>query len=522
MNQITQLQLTDTFETWFNRTKSVITELNNANPKLISVRDFGATGDGVTDDTLGISAALSAINGITNSVLYFPKGNYKLTGTGPRLNRQIEVIMNRPFHIIGDDATIVCGTTAEYMWYIANKGHDVKIQGIKFNGNDKALACLRIEDSEGFTGIIEIDRCSFLNTFNGGDLGNQIGGGGLFISGSKYVNLTNSFIINHTRANGVGTPGTAGTVGVAIQRSGNAYPKNVNVSGCYFENVSSGWTFTDANQDCDCLSIFGYLSSGITGMTFDESAATITNNHFRNCKGRSIKIQNDRSIISNNTFYRNILPIAQPTEVNAQFVVGQIYNNNFYYEPTSTGLSPFVQSGLSGDVGFFSCISFYNGNTIKRTRSYTISGNQVINTVPKSAGTLLSFFGCSRGATNAAGPLLFTATNNKIIGPISFFGSVTTHDHRSPSFDAAPTFYQFTGNMVEQLTDAAGKTFGWLWSADFFSATMNNFSLIDNVNATGTTAGILYSSSVFKGAGPISNFLMSISPNKINNYKIDQ
>jgi hypothetical protein len=521
MLPITGLIGTDTFETWFDTTNTVISSLNNANPRLVSVRDYGAVGNGTTDDTLGISAALKAINGITTSVLYFPKGNYKLTGTGPRLNRQIELTMNRPFHIIGDDATITCGTTAEYMWYISNAGYDVKIQGIKFDGNSKALACLRIEDSQGMTGTIEIDRCAFLNSYQGGDLGATLGGGGLFVSGSKYVSLTNSQVINHTRANGTGVAGSAGTVGVTIQRSGNVYPKSINVSGCYFENVSSGWTQSNSNQDCDCLSIFGYPANDINGITFNESTAIITNNHFKNCKGRSIKIQNDRTIVSNNTFYRNIPPIAQPAEINAQFTVGQIYNNNFYYEPTSTGLTPFAQSGLSADVGGFACISFYNGNTIKRTRSYTVSGNQVINAVPKSAGTLLSFFGSARGGTGAANPLFFTATNNKIIGPIMFFGSVTTHDHRSPALDTASTFYQFTGNMVEQLTDAPGKTFGWLWSSDYFSATMNNFSLIDNVNAGGTTAGILYTSSIFTGAVPLSGYLLGASANKINNYRID-
>ena len=521
MLPITGLTGTDTFETWFNATNTVISSLNNQNPRLVSVRDYGAVGNGTTDDTSGISAALNAVNGITTSVLYFPRGDYLLTGTGPRFNRQIERTMNRALHIIGEDARIVCGTTAEYMWYISNVGYDVKIQGIKFDGNSKALACLRIEDSQGMTATIEIDRCAFLNSYQGGDLGVTLGGGGLFISGSKYVNLTNSQVINHTRANGTGVAGSAGTVGVAIQRSGNAYPKNVNVSGCYFENVSSGWTQSNNNQDCDCLSVFGYLASGITGIAFNESAATITNNHFRNCKGRSIKIQNDRSIISNNTFYRNILPIAQPAEVNAQFVVGQIYNNNFYYEPTSTGLTPFAQSGLSADLGGFACISFYNGDKISRTRSYTVSGNQVINSVPKSAGTLQVFIGASRGYTGAANPLFFTATNNKIIGPIMFFGNVTTHDHRSPALDTALTFYQFTGNMVEQLTDTPGKTFGWLWSADYFSATMNNFSLIDNVNTGGTTAGILYSSSIFTGTSPISAYSLAASANKINNYRID-
>jgi len=521
MLPITGLTGTDTFETLFNTTNTVISSLNNQNPRLVSVRDYGAVGNGTTDDTLGISAALNAVNGITTSVLYFPRGDYLLTGTGPRLNRQIERIMNRPLHIIGEDARIVCGTTAQHMWFISNAGYDVKIQGIKFDGNNKALACLAIDDSLGMTATIEIDRCAFLNSYQGGDLGTGFGGGGLFISGSKYVNLTNSQVINHTRANGTGTQNSAGTVGVAIQRSGNAYPKTVNVSGCYFENVSSGWTQSNSNSDCDCLSVFGYLASGITGITFNESAATITNNHFRNCKGRSIKIQNDRSIISNNTFYRNILPIAQPAEVNAQFVVGQIYNNNFYYEPTSTGLTPFAQSGLSADLGGFACINFYNGDKIRRTRSYTVSGNQVINSVPKSAGTLINFFGTSHGYTGAANPLFFTATNNKIIGPIMFFGNVGTHDHRSPTLDTAPTFYQFTGNMVEQLTDAPGKTFGWLYSSTAFSATMNNFSLIDNVNTGVTTAGILYSSTILTGAEPLSSHAHNPSANKINNYRID-
>ena len=102
-----------------------------------------------------------------------------------------------------------------------------------------------------------------------------------------------------------------------------------------------------------------------------------------------------------------------------------------------------------------------------------------------------------------------------------FFGSLTTHDHRSPALDTALTFYQFTGNMVEQLTDAPGKTFGWLWSADYFSATMNNFSLIDNANTGGTTAGILYSSDIFYGAAPLSTHAYNPSANKINNYRID-
>lgn len=49
---------------------------NNKTP--VSVKDFGAKGDGVTDDTSYINAAISSISA-TGGVLYFPLGNYVIT-----------------------------------------------------------------------------------------------------------------------------------------------------------------------------------------------------------------------------------------------------------------------------------------------------------------------------------------------------------------------------------------------------------------------------------------------------------
>lgn len=46
-----------------------------------NVQDFGATGDGVTDDTAAVQAALTAVPA-TGGKVYFPHGTYKLTGTG--------------------------------------------------------------------------------------------------------------------------------------------------------------------------------------------------------------------------------------------------------------------------------------------------------------------------------------------------------------------------------------------------------------------------------------------------------
>jgi hypothetical protein len=45
-----------------------------------NVKDFGAVGDGVTDDTAAIQAAQNAITSAIGGVLYFPPGRYKTSG----------------------------------------------------------------------------------------------------------------------------------------------------------------------------------------------------------------------------------------------------------------------------------------------------------------------------------------------------------------------------------------------------------------------------------------------------------
>ena len=51
--------------------------LSNKVNDIISVKDFGAVGDGTTDDTAAINAALSS----GPSEIFFPVGNYYCTGT---------------------------------------------------------------------------------------------------------------------------------------------------------------------------------------------------------------------------------------------------------------------------------------------------------------------------------------------------------------------------------------------------------------------------------------------------------
>lgn len=58
---------------------------------VVSVKDFGAVGDGVTDDTAAIQAAIDAVfyGSLQGGSLYFPKGSYRVTSSiyqRPRVN----------------------------------------------------------------------------------------------------------------------------------------------------------------------------------------------------------------------------------------------------------------------------------------------------------------------------------------------------------------------------------------------------------------------------------------------------
>lgn len=60
------------------------------NGRAFDVKSYGAIGDGSTDDTTAIQAALAAIPS-TGGVLYFPAGIYKYTGSTLTLGKQVTV-----------------------------------------------------------------------------------------------------------------------------------------------------------------------------------------------------------------------------------------------------------------------------------------------------------------------------------------------------------------------------------------------------------------------------------------------
>jgi hypothetical protein len=407
--------------------------------EIVSVKDFGAVGDGVTDDTAAINTAIdAALAGSGN--LYFPAGVYAMSSSlDPTLNTsQVpRKTLTRSLNIWGDQATIRCTRSTEivYMMYFFCAGFNFSISGITFNQNQKAWVGLRVEQfGAAGTNIVTIDNCTFENSYKttaslGGSSGTDwASNGGLFVSGGfKKVAVTNCTVQNNSRAVGTANPGNSSTLGIFIAKSGVHFAENIYVSGCLVQNILNdevGALASNFNFDTDGMSVFGGFST--TG-SYTPCKAIITNNTFVNCKGRSIKLQLDEVTVSNNTFRFGIRPCGNSTLtigglVDAQGVSSTITGNTWHYDPAPGNVNPFNANGTAGAIGSC-CMSSFMGSDANgpRPRSIIIENNTVYNNVTEAVGILANLCDLSEDAaaqmTGAnAQPSFMSIKGNRVLG----------------------------------------------------------------------------------------------------------
>jgi parallel beta-helix repeat protein len=146
----------------------------------INVKDFGAVGDGVTDDTAALQAAINAACStgaplnlgsglntykITSGLIAKPQ-NYAATATYPQFSNGV------PFVLIGNgDARIVAGAAMTSMLEITYNAstspsatitpYFSKIEGVYFDGNNLATNCLKTSQSTSGGGYCTITRSRF-------------------------------------------------------------------------------------------------------------------------------------------------------------------------------------------------------------------------------------------------------------------------------------------------------------------------------------------------------------------------
>ncbi len=113
--------------------------------------DFGAKGDGITDDAPAITAALYTfrdIDNINNSVLYFPAGTYRLGSTILNADRT-EGDIYSGLAIVGEDPsnTILLWDGPADGTMFRLDGWHLKVSRLTFDGQNKAKTGL-LRDGE--------------------------------------------------------------------------------------------------------------------------------------------------------------------------------------------------------------------------------------------------------------------------------------------------------------------------------------------------------------------------------------
>lgn len=223
----------------------------------ISVKYFGAMGDGVTDDTNAIKLSVEYATS-NNYTLFFPAGNYIVSE---------DIALSLPIKIKGENAVITRATNnlEKYSIFKITNTLNVHIEGIEFVGDKNTHT--------GTTGewgnAIDISNSSNITIKNCAMY--EFWGDGITLGGSLGVPSKNVVIegceIAGNRRNGISViggvagatirncrifnnGGTAPSLGIDFETwKEELYNKNITVEGCYFHNNDSGDMVIFENND---------------------------------------------------------------------------------------------------------------------------------------------------------------------------------------------------------------------------------------------------------------------------------
>lgn len=237
-------------------------ELARKQLNVISVVDYGATKDGVTDDSASIQAALDALSS-TGGVIYFPYGIYLIASPVKFYSNQIlffepGATILKGFSSAGNMMRNYSTTSiGEY-----NGTHDSIIIGATFDGGSYTSNVTMLQFCHAKN--IKIKDCTFKNAYGAYH--------DLEINSSKYVLVENCDFDGsrkteqngeHIQIDGAGSTSYYGTGDIMIDDTVSQY---IDIKGCHFHNNTvSPYIGNHSNMAHNFIRIHDCIFDGNTG-----------------------------------------------------------------------------------------------------------------------------------------------------------------------------------------------------------------------------------------------------------------
>jgi len=355
---------------------SVATNVETKLSQTLSVKDFGAVGDGATDDTASIQAAINAACGLPDGgAVYFPAGIYNVTST--------LTINTGSVSLYGD------GPGATFIFPYGDYGNVFSFSSggapYLFRNSMRDLAIYTQSDTTTGSAVI-LTKCRL---FHMTDVDISMRYGGLDLQSAVHcyfanVNLTSDSLFAAYRA---------GSFLLRISQAvGGVLPAENHFVNC-------DWRGADGNNYLD----YAVVITGADGIWF-------SNVHWGFCKSAALAL----------------LPATTTTQLSA------INVSNYYFDTVASGYGMLVITpvGHTADCGYFSVTNgqIYNCGIgiawdADKDQPTIISNTQILNSqthgVQISKGQNISFIGvdvsaCNISNTTGYGFDLIQATNIQV------------------------------------------------------------------------------------------------------------
>jgi hypothetical protein len=254
----------------------------------VSVKDFGAVGDGVTDDRNAINAAFSAVIARGSGTVFFPYGTYYVTEFIGNTNygsvtQEIRIaVEGEPGAVINCNPSVFANTALFLRFQDAKQ---IIVKNLQVKCNTKVASGI-FATSVAFAEQMIVDNCLVDDCHAVNNAGVTTSVFPIAVSSSDWgylASVTNCVVRNVTRDK----------TGLACQAIGVTGFAAMTVANNTVVNVRHSGVAGDKN-DADGIVVFSQQDgSG----NYKKSAINIVNNHIRDCEGRFIKLQTNGSAL---------------------------------------------------------------------------------------------------------------------------------------------------------------------------------------------------------------------------------